>query len=60
MNPKVTVEVGTDTREFVARAADGQERHRLWEHQKREWPGFADYESKTERQIPVVILEPVG
>ncbi|HEX9035132.1 MAG TPA: nitroreductase family deazaflavin-dependent oxidoreductase [Streptosporangiaceae bacterium] len=60
VNPKVAVEVGADTREFVARVADGQERHRLWEDQKREWPGFADYESKTERQIPVVILEPVA
>lgn len=60
VNPNVRAEVGAQTREFVARVADGEERHRLWEDQKREWPGFADYESKTERQIPVVILEPVS
>ena len=57
-NPHVTVEVGTDTRSVVARVADGDERTRLWEAHKRDWPGFADYERKTDRQIPVVVLEP--
>jgi deazaflavin-dependent oxidoreductase (nitroreductase family) len=59
-NPRVSVEVGTQTREAVARVADGDERARLWEAQKSEFPGFADYERKTDRQIPVVILEPVS
>ncbi|HVB42423.1 MAG TPA: nitroreductase family deazaflavin-dependent oxidoreductase [Streptosporangiaceae bacterium] len=58
-NPGVAAEVGGRTRSFVARVAQGAERHRLWEAQKRDWPGFADYETKTERQIPVVVLEPV-
>jgi len=58
--PRVTVEVGTQTREAVARVAEGAERTRLWEAQKSEWPGFADYEKRTDRQIPVVILEPVS
>jgi deazaflavin-dependent oxidoreductase (nitroreductase family) len=58
-NPKVTVEVGSRTRTAVARVADGEERHRLWEAQKAAWPGFAEYETRTRRQIPVVILEPV-
>ena len=57
-NPAVTVEVGTDTRPARARMASQDERDRLWEAQKKEWPGFADYETKTSRQIPVVILEP--
>jgi len=57
-NPDVTVEVGTRSRRVVARVAGGDERHRLWEAQKRHWPGFADYERKTDRQIPVVVLEP--
>ncbi len=60
VNPKVTVEVGTDQREMVARVAEGDERNRLWEAQKLEFPGFAEYESKTDRQIPVVVLEPVS
>lgn len=57
--PRVSVEVGTETRDVVARAAEGEERDRLWSAQKQEWPGFADYETKTTRQIPVVVLEPI-
>lgn len=59
-DPRVTVEVGTETREVVARVADAEERHRLWEAQKVDSPGFADYETKASRQIPVVILDPVA
>jgi deazaflavin-dependent oxidoreductase (nitroreductase family) len=58
-NPVVTVEVGTDTYEVRARVADGEERNRIWERQKQLMPGFADYEQKTARQIPVVVLERV-
>jgi deazaflavin-dependent oxidoreductase (nitroreductase family) len=59
-NPGVKVEVGTATIEAKARVAEGEERERIWEKQKREVPGFASYEKKTEREIPVIILEPVG
>jgi deazaflavin-dependent oxidoreductase (nitroreductase family) len=59
-NPKVTVEVGTQTREMVARVADGEERDRIWAAHKQNAPGFADYEQKTTRQIPVVLLESVS
>lgn len=58
-HPRVRVEVGAETRDVVARVADEAERARLWEAQKSEWPGFAGYEKRTDRQIPVVILEPV-
>jgi len=57
-NPHVTVEIGAGTRSVVARVAEGDERLRLWEAHKSQWPGFADYESKTDRQIPVIVLEP--
>ena len=60
VNPQVSAEVGTETRPLIARVAEGEERHRLWEAQKRDNPGFADYETKTDRQIPVVILDPVA
>lgn len=56
-NPEVTVEVGTETIALRARVAEGDERERLWTRQKQVMPGFADYEAKTSRQIPVVILE---
>lgn len=58
-NPDVAVEVGTGTVSVRARVADAEERGRLWQEQKRRNPGFADYEAKTARQIPVVILERV-
>lgn len=59
-NPDATIEVGTDTVPVRARVADADERTSIWEEQKRRYPGFADYERKTDRQIPVVILEPKG
>ncbi len=59
-NPRVRAEIGTGTVELAARVAEGEERERIWSAQKQEYPGFADYERKTDRQIPVVILEPVG
>ena len=57
-NPDVTAEVGTETKELRARVAKGDERDKIWQAHKTQWTGFADYESKTDRQIPVVILEP--
>ncbi|MHB8463437.1 MAG: nitroreductase family deazaflavin-dependent oxidoreductase [Acidimicrobiales bacterium] len=57
-HPKATVEIGTATVHVVARIAEGGERDRLWSAQKQEWPGFAEYEEKTSREIPVVVLEP--
>lgn len=57
-NPEASVEVGTETIEVRARVADDAERAPIWTRQKTEYPGFADYESKTSRTIPVVILEP--
>jgi deazaflavin-dependent oxidoreductase (nitroreductase family) len=59
-NPEATVELGTETRTVRARVAGAEERDRLWEWNKADYPGFGDYESKTDRVIPVVILEPVG
>ena len=53
----VQAEIGTQTLPFTARVADGDERDRIWSAQKSAYPGFAEYEEKTTRQIPVVILE---
>lgn len=57
-NPDVTVEIGTETKAFRARVAEPSEREPIWTKQKADYPGFADYESKTDRVIPVVILDP--
>jgi deazaflavin-dependent oxidoreductase (nitroreductase family) len=56
-HPRTEVEIGTDTIGVVARVAEGDERSSIWEKQKVDSPGFADYEKATTRQIPVVILE---
>jgi deazaflavin-dependent oxidoreductase (nitroreductase family) len=55
--PEATVEVGTETYPVTARVAEGEERARIWEEQKRLMPGFAEYEEKTSRVIPVIVLE---
>ncbi|HYZ93476.1 MAG TPA: nitroreductase family deazaflavin-dependent oxidoreductase [Actinomycetota bacterium] len=56
-HPDVEVEVGTVTHKVKAREAVGEERERIWTKQKQLMPGFADYEKKTDRQIPVIVLE---
>jgi deazaflavin-dependent oxidoreductase (nitroreductase family) len=57
-HPRARVEVGTETVEVTARVLDPDEREPVWQEQKARYPGFADYEAKTERVIPVVLLEP--
>jgi deazaflavin-dependent oxidoreductase (nitroreductase family) len=59
-HPRVSAEIGTGDGQFVARVAEGEERERIWTAQKSAYPGFADYEQKTTRQIPVIILEPTS
>jgi deazaflavin-dependent oxidoreductase (nitroreductase family) len=59
-NPQVTAEIGTETVDLTARVASPDEREPIWSAHKAEYPGFAEYEQKTTRQIPVVILEPVN
>jgi deazaflavin-dependent oxidoreductase (nitroreductase family) len=57
-HPQVRAEISTQTVDLVARVATEDERERIWTAQKAAYPGFADYEHKTTRQIPVVVLEP--
>jgi deazaflavin-dependent oxidoreductase (nitroreductase family) len=58
-HPKTTIELGTEAMDVTARVAGPDERQTIWTRQKELAPGFAEYEKKTGRQIPVVILEPV-
>lgn len=57
-NPDVTAEIGTETVPLRARVTAGEERDAIWTAQKTEYPGFAEYEAKTDRVIPVVVLQP--
>jgi deazaflavin-dependent oxidoreductase (nitroreductase family) len=59
-NPVVTAEFGDGTRQLRARVAAGEERDEIFAAQKAAYPGFAGYERKTTREIPVVILETAG
>jgi len=57
--PDATIEIRDEVEKVVARVAGPAERPGIWARQKERYPGFADYEQRTEREIPVVILEPV-
>lgn len=59
-HPDVQAEIGSQTLRLRARVADDAERGPIWTAQKAQFPGFQEYEDKTTRQIPVVILEPAG
>jgi deazaflavin-dependent oxidoreductase (nitroreductase family) len=58
-NPRASVEVGIERVDVTARVAEGEERERIWRDQKAAAPVFAGYEQKTDRTIPVIILERV-
>jgi deazaflavin-dependent oxidoreductase (nitroreductase family) len=58
-HPGVTIEVRTKTIPVVARVAEGEEAERIWTRQKEVNPLFAEFETSTTRQIPVVVLEPL-
>jgi deazaflavin-dependent oxidoreductase (nitroreductase family) len=59
-HPNVEIEVGTDTIDVVAAEAVGEERDRLYRRQAERSPGFAEYQAKTDRVIPVMLLTPKG
>jgi deazaflavin-dependent oxidoreductase (nitroreductase family) len=59
-NPAIEAEIGTETVPLSARVADPAEREEIWVPWKTANPGFAEYEAKTTRTIPVVILEPAS
>ena len=55
-NPHVVVQHGEQTRAMVAEVAEGEKRSQLWSRLIEAYPAYADYQRKTERQIPVVVL----
>ena len=57
-NPNTTVQVGSNRRDVHARVADPEQRARLWPLVLRTYGGYADYQRRTERQIPLIVLEP--
>ena len=53
------MQVGTKKLTALARTATGDERIRLWKKALEYWPPYAAYQLKTEREIPVVVLDPI-
>ena len=56
-NSSVEVQDRGDVFPAIARTANDEERARLWPVMTKEWPDYDAYQTKTERQIPIVILE---
>ncbi|MFL6127961.1 MAG: nitroreductase family deazaflavin-dependent oxidoreductase [Mycobacteriales bacterium] len=59
-DPRVHVQVGSEELDARARTATGEERARLWRDMAAVWPAYDDYQRKTDREIPVVVLTPTG
>jgi deazaflavin-dependent oxidoreductase (nitroreductase family) len=57
-NPDTTVQIGSRRQRVHARVADAKERERLWPMAVAAYGGYEDYRRRTEREIPLVILEP--
>jgi proline iminopeptidase len=58
--PQVELQVKGEVFTARARTATGDERSRLWELAARQWPDYDQYQSRTDREIPVVVLEREG
>jgi len=58
-NPRVELQDGAITRDYDAREVFGDEKAVWWERAVAAWPDYADYQTKTDRQIPVFVLTPV-
>ena len=57
-NPDTEVQIGTERRPVRARVAEADERPRLWKLATDAYSGYSDYQSRTDREIPLVVLEP--
>ena len=57
-NPHVELQDGATKRDYIAREVTGEEKAVWWERAVEAWPDYAAYQTKTERQIPVFVLEP--
>jgi deazaflavin-dependent oxidoreductase (nitroreductase family) len=57
-DPEVDVQVSADRFPATASTASGDERTRLWKMMAGIWPAYDEYQAKTEREIPVILLQP--
>lgn len=59
-DPRVELQDGPLRQDMIAREVTGEERARWWERAVEAYPDYADYQTKTDRQIPVFVLEPAA
>ena len=57
-NPLVSLQDGAELRDYTARVVEGAERDEWWKQSTAVWPSYDEYQTKTDRQIPVVVLDP--
>jgi deazaflavin-dependent oxidoreductase (nitroreductase family) len=57
-HPDTTIEVKESTIPVHANIAEGEERRRLWSRMTEVWPAYDEYQQRTDREIPVVVLSP--
>lgn len=57
-NPETTIQIGSQRRAVRARVAAGEERRRLWAKAVEAYGSYREYQERTEREIPIVVLEP--
>ena len=58
-NPRVELQDGAQTHDYEAREVFGDEKATWWERAVEAWPDYADYQRKTDREIPVFVLTPI-
>jgi F420H(2)-dependent quinone reductase len=59
-HPQVELQDGEVTKEYEAREVSGDEKAVWWERAVDAWPDYAEYQTKTDRQIPVFVLTPIN
>lgn len=59
-NPRVELQDGAETHDYEAREVFGDEKAVWWERAVQAWPDYANYQKKTDRQIPVFVLTRVN
>jgi len=59
-DPHVSLQNGAVTRDYVARLVEGEERETWWARAAETWPDYDEYRTKTDRAIPVFVLEPAA
>ncbi|MCW4355481.1 nitroreductase family deazaflavin-dependent oxidoreductase [Hoyosella sp. YIM 151337] len=59
-NPLVELQDGGVKKDYIAHESTGEERQLWWERATDVWPDYNEYQKKTTREIPVIVLEPAG